>query len=529
MASNPSLPEFDAAIDHLAALTALDDPDRLLTVLRDHPSANAYQLKRLWEVAVVQSAIGEVAWAIGEGTFRTAEWQERWMNAADALRESLLQLVTADSLENVLTAYAEEARAAAASPALAARVRHLEALLRGQRTLIGFHYSEEENPYRQVEKELSDRFCTPAISVGDRALAATRAVEETARYEAVYLPKLAATQHDVNAAFRQCTELLVFFHEQRHPNVHQWHRLTSELVEARRVVIAHIKHMLRFDTFLANQVLAGDVNAIDGAELFLSPAAGEELQSLGQESAALVARSAHKEGELAAERELCVETIIGPNSQATQADEAVQTVSPSTHPVERRRWFRFVKLCWWGVLAVWVLLSLAMWPEWPDFVVAITLGYAVLHGMKVAFFYVTLGRTTIREAAGSGFIDLDMFEQQVFEQNPSADADFQKTLAEFRTRYGSRVPALVMQKFVDAQLAAVRVEKKRLLLDADTQGKTISIDSLRVSLTAARPPQLDEDEYRLHIERRLLRLELKYGREIPVSAVDAEAESLLGA
>jgi hypothetical protein len=171
---------------------------------------------------------------------------------------------------------------------------------------------------------------------------------------------------------------------------------------------------------------------------------------------------------------------------------------------------------------------------WSQFVIAALAGAGVLYAIKAAVFYVVLGRTTLHEPAGSGFIDLDMFEQEMFERadgsandgSGNANDEFQRAIREFRTRYGARVPVQVIQTFVRNRLSSIQKEKKRILTDADRQGKTISVDSLGASIMAAQPSGVDRDDYLLSCERLLVRLEVKHGPEIPVSVVDEEADAL---
>ena len=125
------------------------------------------------------SAIGEVASATGQGTLRDAEWQERWSDDSEALQKALLE-VGGDDLAQALRTYCEERRAIAAYPALSARVGHLEALLRGQFALIGCHHTDDDNPYRQLEKQLSDRVAAPTTKPEDRNSAAQGILDEVA-------------------------------------------------------------------------------------------------------------------------------------------------------------------------------------------------------------------------------------------------------------------------------------------------------------------------------------------------------------
>jgi hypothetical protein len=106
--------------------------------------------------------------------------------------------------------------------------------------------------------------------------------------------------------------------------------------------------------------------------------------------------------------------------------------------------------------------------NWSQFAIAVLAGAGVLYAIKAAAFYILLGRTTLHEPAGSGFIDLDMFEQEMFERaSGCSNEDFQHAIREFRRRYGRRVPAHVIRTFVDNQLSSIQKEKKQILADAD--------------------------------------------------------------
>ena len=82
--------------------------------------------------------------------------------------------------------------------------------------------------------------------------------------------------------------------------------------------------------------------------------------------------------------------------------------------------------------------------------------------------------------------------------------------------------------FLDRELSSVRSEKKRILAEADREGETVNVESLRASLTASQEQasEAERNENALFFDRYLLRLEVKYGPEIPVSVVDHEADAL---
>jgi hypothetical protein len=98
--------------------------------------------------------------------------------------------------------------------------------------------------------------------------------------------------------------------------------------------------------------------------------------------------------------------------------------------------------------------------------------------------------------------------------------------ADLRRRYGRRVPEPVVREFLDKRLARVRAEKKKILTTADREGKTINIDGLRQGMTenlSEMSPSAREYAMSV-IDRTLLRLEVKHGPEIPVTAVSEEAD-----
>jgi hypothetical protein len=536
-----STSEFDAAIDKLAGETSLQDPDRLTALLSANTHVTPTQLRRLWEISVFQSAVADVQRASGDETFLLRERQRGWTRGAEALRTALAETMAGDTVDAALTTYCEETRAVQAYAPFALRVRHLEGLLRRQRSLIGFHWADEQNAYRAREREFSERLCAPEGSHGDRLTAANRLLEEIGRYEAVYLPKLDAIAAEAAEAFSECERFVALFSRQHHPEVHRWHNLTRDLLTARRAAITHIRHRLQFDALFPKDVIEGHVKevVVDGkATPVLSEAATVRFKQFVEEEKSLVAQSVQKEQETEAERLSLQQTLREEEKPTLKPPEPEGPPHPSphqpSHPIEMKAWYRLAKLCWWGVFAIWSAFSLLVSVAWPQFLIAGLAGVVVLYAIKAGVFYVVLGRTTLHERAGSGFVDLEMFEKEMFElgengsieDSGNVNEEFQQAIREFRTRYGQRVPAEVIRTFVRNRLSSLQRAKKRVLSDADRQGKTISVESLRASVMGAQPSGVDRNEYLLSCERSLLRLEVKHGPAIPVSAVAEVADAL---
>lgn len=411
------------------------------------------------------------------------------------------------------------------------KVRQLETLLEREMALLGFHFEEQENEYRKREARLADRLASPETSTEERSTIAQNILDERGRYQNIYSPKLDGISGRIKRLFRECEMLLPFFSDREYPHVHKWRALTLELLDCRVAEREHVASMLSLDGFMPNETLSGDmtITTIDGKETAtLGVVATEQFKVLLQRTVELLATGAQRENAIREERRSVVQQIINeptPQEAGPSADER-QTSLHAPNPLERAAWYRLAKLCWWIVAGVWLLLSAAIAETPSAFAIAALIGAAILYAIKSAVFYVVLGRTTLREPAGSGFVDIDGVEQLMFEQNVARDDQLQRELDDLRRRYGRRVPVDVVKGFVDNRLALIRKQKRQLLADADREGKALSVESLRAKLLADRPAGMSEDERLLMFDTLLLRLEVKYGPEIPMSAADAEAEAL---
>lgn len=520
-----------AAIDALAGEVSLQDPDRLIALLASSTTATAIQLRRLWEIAVAQSTIADVQRASGEGAPRLDEWQRGWSAAADLLRNTMVESTGGEAIAEALSTYWEESRAVGAFPPFALRVRRLEGLLRRQRGVIGFHWADEENAYRTRERQLSQRLSAPDTRDEDRLSAATQLLEEIRRYEAVYVPKLDAVAVEVSKAFSDSEHFLSLFSHRRHPEVHRWHNLTRDLIAARSAAVKYVRHALQFDALIPNAVIERNmsVEVVDGKTTpMLTGEAPARFRQFADQSVLLAAQSAQKEQELEAEWLSLVRAVIGeqdlptPKGPEPKRDRAAGAQKRS-HPIERKAWYRLATICWWGVLVMWSAFSLLVSATWSLFLIVGLVGVGVLYAVRAALFYVVLGRATLYERPGSPFVDLDMFEQQLFEET---DGNATDELQELRKRYGARVPVEVMQTFIRMRLSSVQKDRQRILADADRGGKTISVESLRASMLKGQPSGAERDDYLLFFELLLLRLEVRHGPEIPVSVVAEETDAI---
>ena len=174
-----------------------------------------------------QSTLAEVQIAVGVATCQAREWHPGWVAAQDVLRNALTDNVGADTLQAKLESYIDERRAMTAHLPFVKFVRQLESLFAREQSLMGFHFADDENAYRQREARLGERLSAPGTSADERISVAREILNERARYQSIYLPRLDAVGVDVTKAFGRCEALLTFFSERTRPEVHRWHALTA--------------------------------------------------------------------------------------------------------------------------------------------------------------------------------------------------------------------------------------------------------------------------------------------------------------
>lgn len=533
-----SVSELDQRIAVVHAATELVDPAHFIDLLDVGPTTTISRAMQLWEIAVAQATMADLQVASGDDSPQTQMWQQCWTAGAQAMRQTLATSLGTENAEQTLTEYWEHGRAAKAVVLFSPLVRRVEAALARQRNVIGFHWDNDENAYRQREAELGARIASPHLSDDERKQQAAQLLDEVNRYRSIFLPKLLDLTSDVDQAFSRCERFVALFTEGHYPEVHRWHALTKHLIDARAVAVTHVRHSLDFDAYLSTEVVAGNVKSDISNEStgpVLNEAATVRVKEFAQKAIQLLEGSAHIERDLDEERNELANRLAGDDSsdvaEAVPSAVADPALAASAHPIEHKPWFRLAKVLWWASAGLGVLLASLVSTTWGDFLGIGLVIALVLLGIKKAVYYVMLGRTTLHERPGSGFIDIDMFEREVSERSDGLQSDsFSKALTELRARYGRRAPASVVRNLVDRQLSEIRNEKKRVLGAADRDGKTISVESLRASLNTSRG-QMSEaarNAQMLFSDRYLLRLEVKYGPDIPVSVVDQEADALSG-
>jgi hypothetical protein len=415
---------------------------------------------------------------------------------------------------------------------ITAAMRRLEASLSLQWNFLVFHHSPEENAYRQKETELGNLIASDTAGEQARVDAAQQVLSEVERYRKIYLTRLESLTSKIDQQLADCARFLPSYAPNDFPELHLWSDLTHRLVSARRAAVSYIVSGLEWDCVLPADVISGGLRTavVDGQEtVVMSEAATERVHRFAELAGSLREQSSDVEKEVGDERASLAQTLIGDEpaaspENATTRPASVVVTRPRQHPIQRRPWYRFGRLCWWAAAAIALLIDLLAADTFFGFVAIALVCAAVLFGIRSAVLYVTLGRPTLFERPGSGLLDLDEIEQELL----SRDEDFEVSdFAELRRRYGRRAPATLAKEFVDKRLARARAEKKKILANADREGKTISVEALRASMMERMGNDWTpstQAQYVNHIEQFLLRLEVRYGAEIPVSVVSEEVD-----
>ena len=485
------------------------------------------EVERLWHVTVTQSARTTVRAAVGDG--QSAEWQPGWAQFEASLREQIACTIGKPEAPQVLEAVLVSTRASEAMPLFLENMRVLETSLLRLRTVLAFHWSDEDNAYRREENRLSGTVSRPTLDLDRRRSLAQQILAANTRYAEIYLPTLEALRSEVNERWNRCEALSAFFPASEWPEVEQWVALARKAVRSRLAGAEMAEIGLEMDVILPQEVASGDIRieTVDGKTTeVLSKEATARMKEHAQRMQEFIA--AVQEEDDAPRRALAAK-LLGEPLATDATTERPETTPPPTiqqqryNPIQRSAWFRLGQIVWWSGLALWVLGVSAITNDAQSWIVGCAIGAALFLALKSAVFFIVLGRPTLHERPGSGFIDLDEFRhRQEMLAKGSLDDAMSGELEEIRRSHGRRVPAGIMKSWADRRLSEARDKKQQVIADADRRGTTINVNSLRRSLLAQGNRS---DDYLAHCDQLLLRLEVEYGPEIPVSVVSELADA----
>lgn len=522
--------DFDAAVTELISIEALQSPDRVLELLKSGPrEIAAQQAKSLWEYAVGQSALADLETSLGRGG---SDWhQQGWASLEASLGEMLGESFAAANLGPAFAAFRKATRAKVVLPDLSNRIRRLEVKLARQGALLDFHFGDEKNAYRRRERELSKIISSQSVTGEARTAAARKLLDEISRYRGIYVTRLQVLTAEITEIENECHDLIRLFFESDPLDVLRWDELTNVTLASRRAAVDLVELMLTLEGVLSNDLVLDRLRAVEGQE---APVLSEDAMTVLREGIPKNQQLLEqiKAGKaLEEERAEITKRLLGdtPEHQTPppRKEDAAEINLNGPHPLERKAWYRLAKVLWYLALALWGAFSWIAFPSSDVAVEAALIGAAVLLALRVTVLYVVLGRWTVRERPGSGFIDLDVFEEQLLSSGRGDITESnRRSLQDLRKLYGRRVPAKALQEFIDRQLSNAAALRRRILKEADSKGSTLSMSSLRESMASA-PHAAPAAVYDSLCERLLVRLEVEHGPQIPLSVLDTIIETEL--
>ena len=104
-------------------------------------------------------------------------------------------------------------------------------------------------------------------------------------------------------------------------------------------------------------------------------------------------------------------------------------------------------------------------------------------------------------------------------------------LHELQQKYRDQIPVGELQRFISAEKLNLKAKMKGLVASAATEGKTISLESLRQTMEKSKTDYKgsDRDVYNANIDNFIGSLKAQYGEQIPVEDAFKLLQKLEGA
>jgi len=132
---------------------------------------------------------------------------------------------------------------------------------------------------------------------------------------------------------------------------------------------------------------------------------------------------------------------------------------------------------------------------------------------------------TVKEPPSAQTFDLSELRQDLVEtqrENPEVyKTELEPVLNRLEEKYGNNVPVAemeVLRQLISSKLADIEKQKQEIISRGAKEGKTIEIESLRLTLEASKATYAgpDRNAYAMEIDKLLESLAAKYGSSIPV-------------
>jgi len=122
------------------------------------------------------------------------------------------------------------------------------------------------------------------------------------------------------------------------------------------------------------------------------------------------------------------------------------------------------------------------------------------------------------------YVDLDTLKRDLISRSDDPES-IEPLFEELKRKFGDRIPVDQLQQFISAKKANLKSQVKGLVVKAATEGKTISVESLREDMEKAKEQYKgkDREAFNREVDNFVDSLRAQYGDQIPV----AEAFKLL--
>jgi len=413
----------------------------------------------------------------------------------------------------------------------------IEQLFLQQFDTLAFHGDQKGNEYRVREAKFSSLMLDKTLPDEKHKEYAHAVIEFADKYTNGPITTLKKVNDEIQDGLVQCEKALSVVPEQTDQdfipifeNLKRWLSLSKELHLSRVMATNSIIMQVEFDKKLPTLVIENNGRA----DLRLSREESEKYKEGLATYTSWMAESFATNERIQSEREpLAKELFPAPvehneNPEPGGAPNSIQDRKVvSVHPLEGKAWFRLFKvvyiLFWVAGLGFSVFVGIAL-NDFATFLISALIVSVLLFVALKVFYYVTLGRTTAREAPGKGFVDLDdLREDLAMVQANSPDLYNEIVapyLASWQKQYGRRIPAHAINALwtrMDIEANSLNEKRHKIAFEAAQGGAKIEISKLREDMEKAKIEYKGPNRQGTirAMDKMLLKLEAKYGTAIP--------------
>jgi hypothetical protein len=420
----------------------------------------------------------------------------------------------------------------------------IEELFVQQYDRIAFHNNVEENDYRRTVEQLASLMLDKSLANEKRIEHARAVIALTEKYKHGFLGPLQALNEDIERHLdtfaKELDSILGQVHEPTQDlrtlleSLQRWLSLSKELQKARLLAAHTIIMRVDCDKQAPNAIIRNDGHA----DAMLTADEAAQFRQMLADVLPMLQQSSEENDRIQQERLPLSQMLFSSEASSTETKTPTEAKpQPTTqaavriHPLEGKTWFRLFKvvyICLW-ILAAGSCLLLAVADASTAALVTGIASVVVLISLRKGFYYVMLGRTTVTEPPGTGFLDWDELKKE-FDSLRATNPELYQTLvapflSAWKEQYGRRVPIQAWEALwknvnsrIDAELEELEAKKQKLIDDAAKKGRAMEISALRENMEKAKSAYQGPDRaaYIRGIDDWIMKLEAKYGTSIPV-------------